>query len=120
AGSQFDAAYVAAAIALKPNEIVATPVRTDFGWHVIKLNGTTVPSVAEQIRNARSDAFETWFTALATKYPVSYATVPTATLVPAPTGVPAPLPTAPLAGYPTSTVTPVVVATPTVTATANP
>lgn len=120
AGSQFDSAYVAAAIALKPNEIVATPVRTDFGWHVIKLNGTTVPSVAEQIRNARSDAFETWFTALATKYPVSYATVPTATLVPAPTGVPAPLPTAPLAGYPTSTVTPVVVATPTVTATANP
>jgi hypothetical protein len=120
AGSQYDAAYVTAAIALKPNEIVAAPVRTDFGWHVIKLNSVTVPSVEEQLRDARTTAFETWFTALETKYPVSYAVAPTATIVPAPTGEPAPLPTAPLAGYPTSTVTPVVVATATATATAKP
>ena len=120
AGSQYDAAYVAAAVALKPDEVVAAPVRTEFGWHIIKLNGTTVPSVEEQLRNERSDAFETWFTALETKYPVSYATAPTATIVPAPTGEPVPLPTAPLGGYPTSTSTPVVVATTTATATAKP
>jgi parvulin-like peptidyl-prolyl isomerase len=52
AGSQFDAAYVAAAVALKPNDVVSAPIRTEFGWHIIKLNGTTVPSVDEQIRNA--------------------------------------------------------------------
>ena len=120
AGSQYDAAYVAAAVALKPDEVVAAPVRTEFGWHIIKLNGTTVPPVEEQIRNARSKAYETWFTALSGKYPVSYATAPTATIVPVATNVPAPLPTAPLAGYPTSTATPVVVATTTATATAKP
>lgn len=120
AGSQYDAAYVAAAVALKPDEVVAAPVRTEFGWHIIKLNGTTVPSVEEQLRNVRGDAFETWFIALETKYPVSYATAPTATIVPAPTGEPVPLPTAPLGGYPTSTATPVVIATTTATATAKP
>lgn len=116
AGSQFDVAYVAAAIALKPGEYVATPVRTEFGWHVIILNAATVQSFDEQIQDARTDAFEAWFTTLTTKYPASYATAPTATIVPVPTTEPAPLPTAPLAGYPTATVTPVVVAT----ATANP
>ena len=120
AGSQFDATYVAAAIALKDNEVVASPIRTEFGWHIIKLNGKTVPPIEEQLRKERTNAFETWFNALETKYNVSYATAPTATIVPAPTGEPVPLPTAPLAGYPTSTATPVVIVNATETATAKP
>lgn len=105
AGSQYDGDYVAAAIALKEGAIVSAPVRSAFGWHIIKLNSISVPTVAEQLRTARSAAYETWFAEQGKAYAATYNYPATETMVAAATDTPAPLPTAPLGGYPTATAT---------------
>ncbi len=105
AGSQYDMMYVTAAIALKQDEIVSAPVRTEFGWHIIKLNSVTIPSVDEQLRKARSSAYETWIAEQANQYVATFNYPPTETVQVVATDVPGPLPTAPLGGYPTATAT---------------
>lgn len=61
--SQFDPTFVEAALALDPGEISA-PVQTQFGWHVIYLQGTQVQpleEVREQIvATAAPQAFAGW------------------------------------------------------------
>jgi len=61
--SQYDPVFVAAALALEPGEISA-PVQTQFGWHVIYLQGTDVQpldAVREQIvATAAPQAFAGW------------------------------------------------------------
>jgi hypothetical protein len=121
AGSMYDMNYVNAAITLKEGEVVTAPVRTQFGWHIIKLDGLNVPTFDEQIRKARTDAYEKWIADQTAQYAVSYNIPATATVEIVATDAPALLPTAPLGGYPTATAT--VPATATVvapTATATP
>jgi hypothetical protein len=105
AGSMYDMNYVNAAITLKEGEVVTAPVRTQFGWHIIKLDGLNVPTLDEQIRKARTDAYEKWIADQTSQYAVSYNIPATATVEIVATDAPALLPTAPLGGYPTATAT---------------
>lgn len=123
AGTQFEQSYVDAALSLQVGEVYAEPIRTSFGWHIIKLDNVRLPSFDEQLATARGDAFETWFAALSTKVSVGYAVAPTATVIPEATAAAPVLPTAALGGYPTEIPTPAsdtAVATPTTTPTPKP
>jgi hypothetical protein len=61
--NQFDPDFVAAALALQPGEI-SQPVRTSFGWHIIRLVSSHVrpfEEVREQLLGERADvAFSDW------------------------------------------------------------
>lgn len=120
AGTQYDANYVAATLALAEGAYTNQPVQTAFGWHVIRLDRIEVPSFDDQLADARTTAYEEWFNGLDEKYSVSYAVEPTATIEAQPTDQVPVLPTAPLAGYPTDTPTAIPTATVVVTPTANP
>lgn len=123
AGTLFEQSYVDATLSLNEGEVFAEPVRTSFGWHIIKLDSIRIPSAEDQLETARSDAFDTWFAALNTKLSIDYAVAPTATVIPEPTAAAPALPTAALGGYPTDTPEPVVEtapATPTTTPTPKP
>lgn len=120
AGTQFDANYVVATLALAEGTYTLEPVQTAFGWHVIRLDRIEVPSFDDQLAEARTAAYEVWFNGLDEKYSVSYAVAPTATLEAQPTDQAPVLPTAPLAGYPTDTPTAIPTVTVTVTPTAKP
>lgn len=52
-------AFVEAAFTLAVDE-VSDPVRTRFGWHIIEVTDTVVPDREQQLRTARSEAFDTW------------------------------------------------------------
>jgi parvulin-like peptidyl-prolyl isomerase len=101
AGTQFEQSYVDATLSLQVGEVYAEPVRTTFGWHIIKLDTVRLPSFDEQLATARGDAFEEWFAALSDKLAVGYAVAPTATVIPEATQAAPLLPTAALGGYPT-------------------
>jgi hypothetical protein len=120
AGTQFDANYVTATLALAEGTYTLEPVQTAFGWHVIRLDRIEVPSFDDQLAEARTAAYEVWFNGLDEKYSVSYAVAPTATIEAQPTDQAPVLPTAPLAGYPTDTPTAIPTVTVTVTPTAKP
>ncbi|MFZ9857528.1 MAG: peptidylprolyl isomerase [Roseiflexaceae bacterium] len=120
AGTQYDANYVAATLMLDEGDYTSEPIRTAFGWHVIRLDRIEVPSFEDQLDEARTAAYEEWFNGLDEKYSVTYAVDPTATLEAQPTDQAPVLPTAPLAGYPTDTPTAIPTVTLTVTPTANP
>jgi len=123
AGTQFEQSYVDAALSLQVGEVYAEPIRTSFGWHIIKLDNVRLPSFDEQLATARGDAFEAWFAGLSTKVSVGYAVAPTATVIPEATAAAPVLPTAALGGYPTEIPTPAsdtAAATPTTTPTPKP
>lgn len=107
-GTQIDPAIVQAALALEDGAIAPEPVRTPFGWHIIQLVRKTVPTVEEQLRDARTEAFDEWLIQQrqelgAERFP---AQSPTPTLPPTADATTAPLPTAVLGGEPTATPTP--------------
>ena len=78
---RFNEKFEAAARKLKPGEI-SNPVRTPFGWHIIKLidvkeaSGKSFDEVKDRIKQQlmprkRQQAFEAFMTNLKTKYSVS-------------------------------------------------
>lgn len=103
AGTTFAPEFVAATLALKEGDVSAELVKTSFGWHIIKLNAMTIPSVEDQLSTARTAAYEAWAPGLAAKFPVTYAVQPTETAIAEPTTEAPVAPTAALAGYPTDT-----------------
>jgi hypothetical protein len=50
---------VDAAYSLEEGEI-SDPVRSQFGWHVLEVTTRTVPDEEQQLRTARTEAFEEW------------------------------------------------------------
>jgi hypothetical protein len=112
---QFDPAFVTAVLALQDGQI-SDLVKTPFGWHIIQRVKTNVPSKEEQLREARTKAFDAWLVterqgAGVQRFP---AATDTPTPAPTPTGTVEPLPTAPLGGEPTPLPTATLVPTGTV------
>ncbi|HEU5089256.1 MAG TPA: peptidylprolyl isomerase, partial [Roseiflexaceae bacterium] len=101
-GSQLDPAIVDAVAKLDENQI-SDLVRTPFGWHIVQLVKRTVDTREDQLRNARSEAFNKWLEEQHAASTVEFfpATSPTQTALP--TGTALPLPTADLAGSPSPT-----------------
>ncbi|NTU83682.1 MAG: peptidylprolyl isomerase [Chloroflexales bacterium] len=123
-------------------DAISDPIRTQFGWHIIKVTDRDVPSEEQQLRDARTKALDDWVAEQRTAIgvarfpePTPTATVdPTAqapTAVPtfvagpptaAPTETPAPAETPTEIPAPTETLAPTRAAdtTPTATATTTP
>ena len=102
-GTQVDPAFLAAALKLTtPKQIADEVVRTPFGWHIIQLESRTVPTKADQLREARSKAFDTWLQQQRNDANVQRFPPQTPTAIATPTAANTqPLPTAPLGGVPT-------------------
>ena len=120
-GTMFDPAFVAAALPLQEGQI-SDLVRTPFGWHIIKVVERRVESKEDQLRTARSKAFDEWMqqqraTAHIQRFPPI---TPTPTPLPTPEGTSVPLPTVPLGGEPTAVLTGTATLTGTTTVTGTP
>jgi hypothetical protein len=87
-GGPYDPALVKAAFAL-PLDQVSDPVRTQFGWVILKTTERTVPSREDQLRQARTAELDRWLAARRAAVQVRRFPEPTATLA-APTTPPAP------------------------------
>lgn len=106
-GSVYVPEVVAAAFALESDEI-SEPVRTQFGWHIITVTDRETASLEDQLREARSEALDSWIGEkrvefVVQRFPEPTATVAAPTTVPLPTEVPTYLPGPPT---PLPTVTP--------------
>lgn len=104
-GATYPPEVVQVALALE-GDAISDPIRTQFGWHILQVTDRQVPSEAEQLRTARTEAFNTWLEQLRAEAEVKRFPEPTAT-VPVPTAesVPTPEPTY-LPGPPTPEPTP--------------
>lgn len=100
-GSVFDPAYVKAAQALKENQI-SDLVRTPFGWHIIQVTSRNVDSKEDQLKTARSKAFDKWLEQQRTAANIAHFPPVSPTPTAPPTGTPEPLPTQALGGEPTA------------------
>lgn len=103
-GTQVNPAFLAAALKLQqPSQIADTLVRTPFGWHIIQLVSRNVPGRDEQLRTARSKAFDDWLAKERSAAAIAHfpPQTPTVTTEPTAAGTAQPLPTAPLGGLPT-------------------
>lgn len=87
-GAHYAPEFVAAANALEVDQI-SEPVRTQFGWHIIKLTNRVVPSVEEQLSSARTKAFDEWMAQQRSQASIKIENEPTPTTV-VPTTPPAP------------------------------
>jgi parvulin-like peptidyl-prolyl isomerase len=124
-GVTYPPELVQAAFALEA-ETISDPIRTQFGWHVIEVTERDVPSEEQQLRQARTEALDTWVEEQRAAATVQRFPEPTVTPTVAPTEpVPSPVPTF-LPGPPTAVPTPTVApteapaGTPAPTATATP
>jgi hypothetical protein len=104
-GTRIDPAIVQAALAL-PEKGISAPIATPFGWSIIQVVSKTVPTKEDQLREARSKAFDAWLEKERAAIGVTRYPPETPTPRPLPTATPAPLPTAILGGEPTPTPTP--------------
>lgn len=111
---QVDPAFLQAVLALQDGQ-TSDLVQTPFGWHIIERVKTTIPSKEDQLRDARSKAFDEWLKKQRAAATIQHfpPTTETPTELPAPTGTAVPLPTAPLGGEPTAVPTPTEAAAPT-------
>ena len=102
-GQQVDPAYLQAALALKEGE-VSQPIQTAFGWEIVKVTKITVPTKDEQLRDARTKAFDTWLKNERGQAAVTFIPDRTVTPTPAPTvaAPTVPAPTYALGGEPTA------------------
>jgi Parvulin-like peptidyl-prolyl isomerase len=87
-GAHYAPEFVAAARELEVDQI-SDPVRTQFGWHIIKLTNRVVPSAEEQLSSARTKAFDEWMAQQRSQATIKIENEPTATIV-VPTTPPAP------------------------------
>jgi parvulin-like peptidyl-prolyl isomerase len=102
AGTQIDPAIIAAIAPLKDNE-VSDLVRTPFGWHIVQLIKRNVDSREDQLRSARTKAFDTWLEEQRKAATIEHFPPVSPTPTPLPTGTALPLPTADLAASPSPT-----------------
>jgi parvulin-like peptidyl-prolyl isomerase len=58
-GATYPPELAAAAFGLELNT-VSDPIRTQFGWHIIEVSKREVPPRDEQLRDARTEALDTW------------------------------------------------------------
>lgn len=122
-GATYPPELVEAAFALPVNQI-SDPIRTQFGWHILEVTSQTIPTKEDQLRRARTEAFDRWIaeqraSANVRRFPEP---TPTPTLFPTepvPTPVPTYLP-GPPTPFPTPTPEPTVEVTPEPTPTAIP
>lgn len=98
-GTQMDPAIVTATLELEENGI-SDLVQTPFGWHIVQLIERVVPSEEDQLRERRTEAFDTWVDEQRAAANVQRFPPQTPSPTTAPTEV-VPLPTVPLAGEPT-------------------
>lgn len=117
-GSQIDPAIVQAVAALKDGQI-SDVIRTPFGWHVVELIKRTVDSREEQLRAARTKAFDEWLVAQRAAATIERDPPVTPTPTAAVGGTATVLPTLVLDGLPSPTPLPTV-ATPVLAATPPP
>jgi hypothetical protein len=121
-GTQIDAAIVAAVANLTPGQVVPELVRTAFGWHVVQLVDRTFDTREDQLRQARTEAFDQWLNEQRTQVSVQRFPAVSPSPTAPPTGTPAPLPTQDLGAPPppTELPTPVPIPEPTPLATPTP
>jgi parvulin-like peptidyl-prolyl isomerase len=110
-GATYPPALVDAAFALEEGAISA-PIRSRFGWHIIEVLNREVPTTEEQLREARTEAFNEWLEerreeASIQRFPEPTPTPETPTAEPVPTTAPTFLPGPPTA-VPTPTLEPTV------------
>jgi hypothetical protein len=120
-GSVFDPAFVKAALALKENE-TSDLVRTPFGWHIIQVTLRKIDSKEDQLKAARSKAFDEWLQKQRDAAKIEHFPPVTPTPTSPPTPTQSVFPTVPLGGEPTAvpTSTATLTGTATLTATATP
>jgi hypothetical protein len=103
-GAVYAPELVSAAFAA-PVGLIAAPIRTQFGWHIVEVTDQVVTPVEDQLETARREALDSWF--VAQRAAVALERIPAQTVTPtveatsAPTteptylpGPPTPLPTA--------------------------
>jgi hypothetical protein len=114
-GTQIDPAIVAAVANLEPGQVAPEVVRTSFGWHVVQLVDRTFDTREDQLRQARTEAFDTWLNEQRAQVSVQRFPPVSPSPTAPPTGTPAPLPTQDLGAPPppTEIPTPAPIAEPT-------
>lgn len=101
-GTQIDPAIVQAVSALQENQI-SDLVRTPYGWHIVQLVKRNVDTREQQLRAARTKAFDEWLVQQRSKLSIEHFPAQTPTATALPTGTAAPLPTQELGGNPSPT-----------------